>query len=64
MESEQIGYFKANKERLKEELKALAKTLDKNQLKEDMLKLDMFKKDLNTKMKALESMRYNYIKSE
>lgn len=30
LESEQIGYFKANKERLKEELKALAKTLDKN----------------------------------
>lgn len=29
-----------------------------------MLKLEMFKKDLNTKMKALESMRYNYIKGE
>ena len=66
IESEKIGYFKANKERLKEELRKLKNDLEseKSQLKEDRIKLEIFKNELNTKQKTIEGLRYNYIKGD
>jgi len=51
VDSEKIGYFKANKERLKEELATIRNELEgeKESLKEDRVKLDLFKNELKTK---------------
>lgn len=65
LDSEKIGFFKANKERIKDELKKVRNALDeeKSQINEDRVKLEIFKNELRTKQKAIESMRYEYIKS-
>jgi chromosome segregation ATPase len=65
IESEKVGYFKANKERLRDELKKLRADLDSQRqlLREDKIKLELFKTELNTKQKTIESLRYNYIKA-
>ena len=54
-----------NKERIREELRKLRVSLeeDKVSLQEDRIKLDIFKGELKTKQKAIEVMRYEYIKS-
>lgn len=65
-ESEKIGYFKANKPRLEEELKQLAVELEKekNQIRDEKIELEIFKTELKTKQKTIESMRFNYIKND
>ena len=66
IESEKIGYFKANKDRLKDELRKLKQDIEseKQQLREDKIRLEIFKNELNTKQKTIETLRYNYIKSD
>ena len=65
LDSEKIGFFKANKERIRDELRKLKASLeeDKASLGEDRVKLEIFKNELKTKQKAIETMRYEYIKS-
>ena len=65
LDSEKIGFFKANKERIRDELRKLKGSLeqDKISLAEDRIKLEIFKSELKTKQKAIETMRYEYIKS-
>ncbi len=64
VDSEKIGYFKANKERLIDELRALREDLEneKESIKEDKVKLEMFKNEMKTRQKTIESMRFEYIK--
>lgn len=66
IESEKIGFFKANKDRLKEELKKLKQELEqeKTNIKEDRVRLNLFRNELTTKTKAIEALRYNYIKTD
>ena len=66
LDSEKIGYFKANKVRLNEELKQLRIDLEaeRQQIREDKIELEIFKNDLKTKQKTIENMRYNYIKGD
>ena len=66
LESEQIGWFKTNKEALKEKLKKLRQEIDteKQEIMNDRVKLESFKMELSTKQKAIEQMRYNYIKND
>lgn len=65
MDSEKIGFFKANKERIKDEMKKLRGALEeeKQQIQEDRVKLEIFKNELRTKQKTIETMRYEYIKA-
>ena len=65
LDSEKIGFFKANKERIREEMKRLKVGLEeeRQQLTEDRVKLEIFKNELKTKQKAIETARYEYIKS-
>lgn len=51
IDSEKIGYFKANKERLREELQELRSDLEaeKESIREDRIKLQMFKNELKTR---------------
>lgn len=65
LDSEKIGFFKVNKERIREELRKLKISLDEDKmsLQEDRIKLDIFKAELKTKQKAIEVMRYEYIKN-
>ena len=51
LDSEKIGFFKANKERIKDEMKKLRGALDdeKQQIAEDRVKLEIFKNELRTK---------------
>jgi len=65
LDSEKIGFFKVNKERIRDELKKLRASLDEDKisLTEDRIKLEIFKQELKTKQKAIEVMRYEYIKS-
>ena len=65
LDSEKIGFFKANKERIREEMKRLKVGLEEErvQLTEDRVKLEIFKNELKTKQKAIETMRYEYIKA-
>jgi len=55
-----------NKERLQEELRQLRLDLEaeRQQLREDKIKLEIFKNELKTKQKTIESLRYNYIKGD
>jgi len=64
LESEKIGFFKINKERLHEELKRQKADQDtqRAQLRDDRMKLEVFKGELSTKQKTIEALRYNYIK--
>ena len=65
LDSEKIGFFKANKERIKDEMRKLRGALDeeKTQIAEDRVKLEIFKNELKSKQKAIETMRYEYIKA-
>jgi len=65
LDSEKIGFFKANKERIKDEMRRLRGALEeeKQQIAEDRVKLEIFKNELKTKQKAIETMRYEYIKA-
>ena len=65
LDSEKIGFFKANKERIKDEMRKLRSALDeeKTQIAEDRVKLEIFKNELKSKQKAIETMRYEYIKA-
>ena len=65
MDSEKIGFFKANKERIREELQKLKEGLEeeKQALAEDRIKLGVFKSELRQREKAIEAMRYEYIKA-
>jgi hypothetical protein len=51
LDSEKIGFFKANKERIRDELRKLKASLedDKISLAEDRIKLEIFKTELKTK---------------
>ena len=51
LDSEKIGFFKANKERIREEMKRLKVGLEEEhiQLTEDRVKLEIFKNELKTK---------------
>ncbi len=64
-DSEKIGYFKANKDRLKDELKQLRSELEaeRESIKEDRIKLEMFKNELKTRQKTIESIRFDFIKN-
>jgi len=64
LDSEKIGFFKANKERIREEMKRLKVGLEeeRQQMTEDRVKLEIFKNELKTKQKAIETARYEYIK--
>lgn len=66
LESEQIGWFKTNKELLKDKLKVLRNEIEseKVDIMNDRVKLEAFKMELSTKQKAIEQMRYNYIKND
>ena len=63
-DSEKIGFFKANKERIREELKNMKVQLEEERdgVSEDRCKLEIFKNELRTKQKAIEASRYEYIK--
>jgi len=65
MDSEKIGFFKANKERIKDEMQRARSALEeeKQQIAEARVKLEIFKNELRTKQKAIETMRYEYIKA-
>ena len=65
MDSEKIGFFKANKDRIRDEMKKLKGDLDeeKQSIAEDRVKLEIFKNELRSKQKAIETMRYEYIKA-
>ncbi len=65
MDSEKIGFFKANKDRIMDELKKLRGALEeeKQTIAEDRVKLEIFKNELRTKQKTIEAMRYEYIKA-
>lgn len=51
LDSEKIGFFKANKERIKDEMMRLQGALDeeKQTIGEDRVKLEIFKNELRTK---------------
>ncbi len=51
LDSEKIGFFKANKDRIKDEIRQLRSALDdeKQQHAEDRVKLEIFKNELRTK---------------
>ena len=51
LESEQIGWFKTNKDSLKEKLKRLRQDIDteKQDIMNDRVKLESFKTELSTK---------------
>ncbi len=51
MDSEKIGFFKANKDRIMDELKKLRGALEdeKQTIAEDRVKLEIFKNELRTK---------------
>ena len=65
LDSEKIGFFKANKDRIRDEMKKLKCDLDeeKTSIAEDRVKLEIFKNELRSKQKAIENMRYEYIKA-
>ncbi len=65
LDSEKIGFFKANKDRIGEELLKLKEGLEeeKQSLQEDRLKLTIFKQELKQREKAIEIMRYEYIQA-
>ena len=55
-DSEKIGFFKANKERLRDDLRILREELEmeRESLREDRIRLDMHKNELKTRQKTLE----------
>ena len=65
MDSEKIGFFKANKERIRDELLKLKEGLEdeKQALGDDRVKLQIFRVELKQREKAIEAMRYEYIKA-
>ena len=65
MDSEKIGFFKANKERIRDELTKLKEGLEEEKisLQEDRIKLQIFKQELKQRERAIEAMRYEYIKA-
>ncbi len=64
IDSEKIGYFKANKERLLDDLRQLRLDLEleHSSLKEDRIKLNLFKNDLKTRQKTIETLRFDFVK--
>lgn len=50
-DSEKIGFFKANKERLRDDLRVLREELEmeRESLREDRIRLDMHKNELKTR---------------
>lgn len=50
-DSEKIGFFKANKERLRDDLRILREELEmeRESLREDRIRLDMHKNELKTR---------------
>ena len=64
-DSEKIGFFKANKDRIREELTKLKESLEdeKTSLSDDRMKLDIYQMDLKQRQKAIEVMRFEYIKA-
>jgi len=64
-DSEKIGFFKANKERVREGLNEMKDGLEeeKASLGEDRVKLQIFKQELKQREKAIEAMRFEYIKA-
>jgi len=64
-DSEKIGFFKANKERIRDELLRLKEGLEdeKQALGDDRVKLQIFRVELKQREKAIEAMRYEYIKA-
>lgn len=55
-DSEKIGFFKANKERLVDDLRILREELEQEReaLREERIRLDMHKNELKTRQKTLE----------
>jgi len=51
VDSEKIGYFKANKDRLLDDLRVLKQELEseRENIKEDKVKIEMFKNELKTR---------------
>lgn len=64
-ESEKIGFFKANKDRLRDDLRLLREELERERdaLREDRIRLDMHKNELRTRQKTVETLRFEYISS-
>jgi hypothetical protein len=64
-DSEKIGFFKANKERLRDDLRILKEDLEteRETLREDRIRLEMHKNELRTRQKTLEQMRFEYVSS-
>ncbi|CDW83861.1 UNKNOWN [Stylonychia lemnae] len=64
-DSEKIGFFKANKDRLLDELRKLREDLEmeRESIKEDRVKLEMYKNDIKTRQKTIETMRFEFIKT-
>ena len=64
-DSEKIGFFKANKERLRDDLRILREELEmeRESLREDRIRLDMHKNELKTRQKTLEQLRFEYVSS-
>jgi hypothetical protein len=50
-DSEKIGFFKANKERLRDDLRLLREELEREReaIREDRIRLDMHKNELRTR---------------
>jgi hypothetical protein len=50
-DSEKIGFFKANKERLRDDLRLLREELERerDQLREDRIRLDLHRNELKTR---------------
>ena len=61
----QCGYREGGRERIRDELTKLKEGLEdeKLSLSEDRIKLQIFKQELKQREKAIEAMRYEYIKA-
>lgn len=65
LDSEKIGFFKANKERIRDELLKLKEGLEEEKLslQEDRIKLSIYKQELKQREQAIEVMRFEYIQA-
>ena len=65
IDSEKIGFFKANKERLLDDLRRLREELEneRDSIKEDRVKIELFKNDIKTRQKTIEALRFEFIKN-
>jgi hypothetical protein len=62
-DSEKIGFFKAHKERLRDDLRLLREELERERdlLREQRIRLDLHRNELKTRQKAIEQLRFEFV---